>query len=278
MMVQVNTNLQVIADFGKEWKKFDQSLSNSEDERKAFNSYFKIFPLQDLRRDMQGFDLGCGSGRWAKFISPKVGKLYCIDPSEESLNVAKFNLRDCQNVEFINSAVENLPLKDRVMDFGYSLGVLHHVADTQKGIEICVAKLKAGAPLLLYLYYAFDNKPAYFKMLWWCSDKLRSIISKLPFGIKYPISQFIALFVYYPLARMALLLEKMNVAIDDFPLSAYRRQKFYVMRTDALDRFGTRVEKRFTAKEIRSMMELAGLGRVKVGESFPYWCAIGYKK
>ena len=49
------------------------------------------------------------------------------------------------------------------------------------------------------------------------------------------------------------------------------------MRTDALDRFGTRLEKRFTASEIRSMMGAAGLERVALSEQPPYWCAIGYK-
>ena len=49
------------------------------------------------------------------------------------------------------------------------------------------------------------------------------------------------------------------------------------MRTDALDRFGTRLEKRFTRKEIAQMMELAGLERIAFSDS-PCWCAMGYRK
>jgi hypothetical protein len=66
--------------------------------------------------------------------------------------------------------------------------------------------------------------------------------------------------------------------VEAFPLSAYRRRTFYTMRTDALDRFGTRLEHRFTAHEIRTMMEKAGLKQVVFNESAPYWCAVGYKK
>lgn len=40
----------------------------------------------------------------------------------------------------------------------YFLGVLHHVPDTQAAIRSCVGLLKPGAPLLLYFYYAFDNR------------------------------------------------------------------------------------------------------------------------
>jgi hypothetical protein len=80
------------------------------------------------------------------------------------------------------------------------------------------------------------------------------------------------------LARAALLLEWCGVGVDAFPLSAYRRRSFYTMRTDALDRFGTRVEKRFTAAQLRRMMEDAGLERITFSDSIPHWCAVGYKR
>ena len=275
---KLNVNLQVISDFGNEWTKFNQSILKMEEVVKAFDGYFKIFPWERLGNNVQGFDLGCGSGRWAQLVAPKVKKLYCIDPSEKALDVAKFNLKNFKNIEFINASVEYIPLQDNSMDFGYSLGVLHHISDTQKGIQACVEKLKVGAPLLLYLYYAFDNKPKWFKIIWQVSDWLRKIIARLPFKIKYLITQFIAVVIYYPVARTALLLEVVGIEIDNFPLSAYRNQRLYVMRTDALDRFGTRLEKRFTAEEIKVMMEMAGLVNVEIGDTHPYWCAIGYKK
>ena len=31
----------------------------------AFDSYFHFFPFNDLK-DAEGFDMGCGSGRWAQ--------------------------------------------------------------------------------------------------------------------------------------------------------------------------------------------------------------------
>ncbi len=49
------------------------------------------------------------------------------------------------------------------------------------------------------------------------------------------------------------------------------------MRTDALDRFGTPLEKRFTRKQITEMMGNAGLERIAFNDS-PCWCAIGYRK
>lgn len=48
------------------------------------------------------------------------------------------------------------------------------------------------------------------------------------------------------------------------------------MRVDALDRFGTQLEKRFTRKEIEMMMKNAGLENIQFSEEPPYWVAIGY--
>lgn len=96
--------------------------------------------------------------------------------------------------------------------------------------------------------------------------------------MRYAISQVIAATIYYPLARLSGVLARMGLKVDGLPLSAYRAQSFYVMRTDALDRFGTRLEQRFTASQIRRMMERAGLDQITFSDSVPFWCALGYKK
>jgi hypothetical protein len=50
------------------------------------------------------------------------------------------------------------------------------------------------------------------------------------------------------------------------------------MRTDSLDRFGTKLEQRFTKVEIENMMRAAGLKDIKFSSSVPFWCAVGIKK
>jgi NDP-sugar pyrophosphorylase family protein len=65
--------------------------------------------------------------------------------------------------------------------------------------------------------------------------------------------------------------------VESFPLSQYRNNSFYVMRNDALDRFGTQLEKRFTKEEIREMMEQAGLENLTFSRT-SFWTAVGFKK
>jgi SAM-dependent methyltransferase len=272
-----NVDPKTVEGFGDEWTRFDQTGMLEEDATRLFESYFSIFPWETLSKDAVGFDLGCGSGRWAKLVSPRVGKLHCIDPSS-ALEIARKNLSSQTNCEFHNVGVDDIPLPDKSMDFGYSLGVLHHIPDTRAALAACVSKIKPGAPFLLYLYYSFDNRPSWFRIIWKISEGIRKVVSRLPHGMRYRVSQLIAALVYWPLARTAKLLEILGLNVSNVPLSAYRDRGFYVMRTDALDRFGTRLEQRFTKIEIKQMMELSGLENIKFNNQTPFWCAVGYAK
>jgi SAM-dependent methyltransferase len=275
--MSLNLDPETIEGFGDEWRKFDQSELYEEELQEQFIRYFRIFPWNLLAGDAIGFDMGCGSGRWAKLVAPRIGRLYCVDASSKALETARENLQSFNNCQFILASVGNLPIEDNSMDFGYSLGVLHHIPDTASGIKSCVDKLKPGAPFLLYLYYAFDNRRIWYRWLWRLADMIRRFISKLPFKLRFYVTQFISLLVYFPLARASLVLEKLGLDVDSFPLSYYRKLSFYTMRTDALDRFGTKLEQRFTASETQRMMTEAGLEKIQFSDSMPYWCVVGYK-
>lgn len=273
-----NIDHDVVADFGREWSRFDQAALPEAELQAIFDRYFAIFPWHELAEGAIGFDLGCGSGRWAGLVASRVAELHCIDASAEALEVARARLASLANCRMHLATVDDLPLQQGSMDFGYSLGVLHHLPDTQAALKRCVGTLKPGAPFLVYLYYAFDNRPAWFRAVWKASDLLRRLVSSAPYPLKYFISQAIALLIYLPLARLARMAERAGMNPRSLPLSAYRAASFYTMRTDALDRFGTRLEHRFTRREIEQMMMSSGLERISFSDSEPYWCAVGYRR
>lgn len=272
-----NIDNKTVDGFGDEWERFDQSLLSENEHTRMFQAYFSIFPWDILQSNSEGFDLGCGTGRWAKLVAPKVGKLHCIDPSS-AIEIARKNLENHINCIIHKCDIDSMKIRDGSMDFGYSLGVLHHIPDTQLALNSCVKKLKPGAPFLLYLYYSFDNRPFWFRFIWRLSNILRIGISRLPFKLRYLVSQIIAIFAYYPMARISKFLEVLKINVSNIPLSAYRDNSFYTMRTDALDRFGTRLEQRFSKKEIHKMMNNAGLTNINFSNQTPYWCAVGIRK
>lgn len=272
-----NRNIKVIQEFGDEWTTFDHTNIDTKKLKASFNQYFVIFPWHLISEKSAGFDMGCGSGRWAQFVAPKVGQLNCVEPSH-AIEIAKVNLSIYKNVIYYQETSEGCSLPSRSQDFGYSLGVLHHIPDTIAALADCARLLKSGAPFLLYLYYNFDNKPAWYRYLWKVSDYGRRIISKFPWPLKSIVCALIAIGVYYPFSRGARVLENLGLDVSNMPLSDYRHKPFYQCKNDALDRFGTRLEQRFSKANIKEMLEATGFRDVKFSPNTPYWTCVAIRK
>jgi hypothetical protein len=105
------------------------------------------------------------------------------------------------------------------------------------------------------------------------TDAVRRVVCRLPFRLRRLLAEIIALLVYMPLARIA----KYCSVPDSWPLKAYAERSWYVMRTDALDRFGTRLEQRFTRPQITAMLEAAGLTEIKFSETAAPWVCVAKK-
>jgi SAM-dependent methyltransferase len=273
-----NLDERTVRSFGEEWSAYDQSDLSNEESARLFGAYFAIFPWSLLPRGAVGADIGCGSGRWARNVAPRVGVLHCIDASDAALAVARRNLAGQPNCRFHHASVGALPLPPASLDFCYSIGVLHHVPDTQAALSACVSLLKPGAPCLLYLYYALDCRPWWFRLIWQATDFLRRGIARLPFWPKRFVTDLVAILIYWPLARLSALIERTGKSSASLPLSYYRDKSLYTMRTDALDRFGTRLEQRFTRSDMEAMMRKAGLENIVFSECPPFWCAVGYRQ
>lgn len=273
-----NVDERTVRAFGDEWTRFDQSGLTEQEKLDIFTKYFSVFPFSDRSAQWEGFDLGCGSGRWASLVAPRVRKLNLIEPSASALAVARRNLGALANCEYHHCPVDDMPLGDNTQDFGYALGVLHHVPDTAEAMASCVRKLKEGSPFLVYLYYDLDARPSWYRGLWRLTEVVRPVIAAMPSWLRYQVCQVIAAAVYWPLARVAHLGRLAGFDIRNWPLSFYENRSFYVMRNDALDRFGTPLEQRFTRAQVEEMMVRAGLERISFSDEAPFWCAIGYKK
>jgi SAM-dependent methyltransferase len=254
----------------------DRFAAAAAEAERSFRAFFSIFPLDEVA-DGEGFELGCGSGRIAQHVARRVRLLHCIEPTTGGIEGARERMAALTNVAFHQAGVDDMPLAGGSQDFGYSVGVLHHVPDTEGGLRRCIEKLKPGAPFLLYLYYRFDNRPAWFRRLWRASDLLRRGVARLPFKARRAASSSLAVLVYWPLSRAARAAERAGLDVERFPLAYYRSSNLAVLRYDALDRFGTRLEQRFTRAEIEAMMRRCGLERIAFREGPPYWVAVGYK-
>jgi SAM-dependent methyltransferase len=202
-----------------------------------------------------------------------------IDPSDAVFS-AETLLEDYDNVRITQAEVSNLPFEDESFDFVYSLGVLHHIPDTQKAMENSVKKLKKGGYFLVYLYYNLDNRGAAFKLLFHLSNIMRHVIFRLPGFLKRLVCDFFAITVYLPFVYLAKIVKGLFPSknwYEKIPLSMYHNKSFFVIRNDSLDRFGTPLEQRFSKVEIQKMMTSAGLSEIVFSKKQPFWHAIGRK-
>src|SRR5690606_18614684 len=163
--------------FGFEWSVYDQEDRDPESIQRSFDRYFSSFPWDDLPAGATGLDVGCGSGRWSDRVRARGYEVVALDAARSALEVAARRLPPGSLLQ--GSAVE-LPLADDSVDFAFSLGVLHHLPDTEGALRDVRRVLRPGAPFLVYLYYSFDNRPGWFRALWRASDAGRRVIARLP--------------------------------------------------------------------------------------------------
>jgi SAM-dependent methyltransferase len=271
----VSKNNNVIRDFGDEWERFNfldekklQSL------REQFNKYIAPLPKELLSRDdLIIADFGAGTGRWSYFLKDFATKLYAVEPAEKAIRVLTSRFRDDSKVVLLHESVESNQIPEKSLDLAVSLGVLHHIADTQGAIQKVAEKIKPGGTFLGYLYYSLENKPLLYRALWRLSDFIRKVISRLPKKFKLVLADAIALTTYLPLATISRILEKFGISVDSVPLHHYKDLSFHVMRNDALDRFGTTLEQRFTQAQILEMLTSAGFTQksIRFSSEEPFW-------
>ena len=265
----------VIRDFGDEWERFNfldedklQSL------KEQFDRYIAPLP-EELRKrdDLIIADFGAGTGRWSYFLRDFATKLYAVEPAEKAFRVLTSRFRDDSKVVLLHESVESNQIPEKSLDLAVSLGVLHHIADTQGAIRKVAEKIKPGGTFLGYLYYALENKPLLYRALWRLSDSIRKVISRLPKKFKLVLADFMALTIYLPLAKISRILERLSIPVDSVPLHHYKDLSFHVMRNDALDRFGTTLEQRFTQAEIVQMLVSAGFIQksIRFSSGEPFW-------
>ena len=270
-----NVNQEVINSFGREWVAYDYSETETDEALNAqFFAYSSPIDLGQFNSNTSvAADFGAGSGRWASRLLPYFSLIYVLEPSDGANKVLKKKFSKESRMTILQETVGANSIPAGSLDLAMSLGVLHHIPDTGLAIKDVAGKIKSGGLFLCYLYYKLENKPLYYRGLFWTSNSLRWVISRLPYALRKLIAQVIAAVIYLPLARTAKLLSGAGKNVSNFPLHHYANMPFMMLQNDALDRFGTRLEQRFSKKEITEMLGKAGfdLSTLKFSDVEPFW-------
>lgn len=258
---------QIAADiqysFGEEWQRYPHILA---EHHKEFALYFDLVELSDLA-SKRVCDLGCGNGRWSYFLKDRCRELILVDFSD-AIFAARRNLADSPQCLFFMADIQSLPFAQNFTDFLFSLGVLHHLPSP------CleeVRKLRRFAPeLLIFLYYALDNRPVYFQWLLAVVTQIRRALAHITRpGSRRVITALGTYGLYLPLILLGKLLAPFRlsryVPLYDF----YHDKGIERIKQDVYDRFFTRIEQRVTRREIAQLRET--FSEVRISQQLPYW-------
>jgi len=251
------------ATFGQEWKTFRTVLPEHEAE---FRCYFDLLDLNALAA-ARLCDLGCGMGRWSYFAARYCREIVLVDFSD-AIFVAREVMRGHSNAVFVMADVRRLPFAPDFADLIFTLGVLHHLPTP--ALDEVIALKRYARRLLVYLYYALDNRPAHFRALLSLVTPLRLALAGVRSErVRIGIARAIAVFVYLPLIALGALLRPVGLHTKVPLYETYHEASLGRIVQDAYDRFFTRIEQRFTRHQIDRLG--AHFHRVTISDDLPYW-------
>ncbi len=249
--------------FGAEWKAHGEMLP---EHVKEFDQYFDLMDLHSLA-GARVMDLGCGSGRWSFRMKDRCRELVLVDFSE-AIFVARENLRDAPHALFFKGDLTQLPFAADCADFLFCLGVLHHLPIPCLD---AVRSLKKYAPrILIFLYYALDNRPIYFRAILAGVSGVRLVLSH----IRWPVFRTLfslagTLLIYLPLVALGHLLDLIGLGRYVPLYEFYRNKSLRRIQQDVYDRFFTRIEQRVSRAQILELK--SDFSNVVISEDLPYW-------
>jgi SAM-dependent methyltransferase len=257
------------ASFGYEWTHFNDWRESGEEN---FNDYFQGVDLAALA-GRSVLDAGCGMGRHARQIAPFAGAVLAVDFSR-AVDQASRNTAAFPNVSCAQADLLALPLADASFDFVYSLGVLHHLKETERALAGLVSKLKPGGRLRIYLYWKKHGLAGRLLALVTMS---RRVTTRMPFALLRAFCWILSVGLFGALVVPYRILSRLGVRWhESWPLAVYRKYPFTVLYNDQFDRFSAPLEKRYDPEEVRALLRDAGLIAIEVRPCMG-WIADGIK-
>src|SRR6266540_6516082 len=124
-----NLDRETVNSFGNEWQAFHGF--GEKEIMKLGNEYFDIVTPEMINKNTTVLEVGCGSGRFLKYLSTQAGLVVGVDPSH-AIFAADDLVGKNEQIVLVKASANNIPFVDESFDFVCSIGVLHHIPDTFK--------------------------------------------------------------------------------------------------------------------------------------------------
>lgn len=271
-----NEVVQTLAGFSYQHLKINDRQQELERWQKSFLGSIPV--TREFFNGKIGADLGCGEGRHAYWAHEFGAEVIGVDLSE-GVEVACGNTAGCPRCHIVQADIYHLPIRNSVLDFAYSLGVLHHLADPHEGFRRIVAVLKQDGRMFIWVYGLRGMRLWYriSHMTW-----LRRLTPRLPRALQHALSILIALIleltIWLPCRALGLLPGGRSV-VTSIPLGDAYRRSFLAKVRSVFDRIQPPVTHYHDAQELSLWFRDAGFSDVSVQDRDGRgWIATGIKR
>lgn len=259
---------KTIKSFSFQWNVFSEMF---EEYVKHWESYIPAGADKEFFSGKTGLDAGCGFGRHIYRAAKNGAEMVGIDLSE-AVEAAYKNTSGLENVHIVQGDIYNPPLRYGVFDFIYSLGVLHHLPDPEKGFDSIAGLLGHGQRIFIWCY---DNeKPRKNRMY----ERIRKITTGMDFGTLYAFCYIAALGVRLGLNLPASALKKLGLfGGRKFPYDYYNNFPLRVLHADLFDVFSVPSTRYYDQPELELWFRSRGLNVLESGHKVSGWTVLGEK-
>ena len=214
--VRKKTQVEII----KEWDRIARLRFKQIKEKVDISFNFILLPCVLKLASCGDFDkvieIGCGIGFLTKILSKKSKIIVGVDPSLESIKIAKEICKNVPNVKFVNSTIENYARTFKKSQF--TLGIanmsLMVIPNLKRALKAIYTLLKPNS----YLVFTISHPcfwPFYWKYIFkkWFKYK-KEIFIETPFKISLEKSKFLTTHIHRPLEFYINTLSEIGFLVD----------------------------------------------------------------
>jgi SAM-dependent methyltransferase len=257
--------------FGYQWTQFSEMVI---DFRDNFLKY--IEPLDEsFFPGKLGLDLGCGFGRHIYNAATFGAEMIGVDLSD-AIESTRANTKDLPNVHLVQADVYHLPIRPGVLDFAYSIGVLHHTPDPEAAFRCLVSLVKPGGSVFVWVY---SKSRSFWNV---CLESVRAVTTRLPKPVQKRVSLAAALVDYGGFVgpyKLAIRVPGLRAVVETMPLQRlklYSVYPFQVVYADWFDRLAAPIRFYYDANDMEGWLTRAQLTRHRISPTGLFgWRAYG---
>jgi SAM-dependent methyltransferase len=165
--------------FGYEWLRYPELGARY---RQQFLDWIRPVDA-GFFRDRVVLEGGCGKGRHSRLAGEFGARDVVALDLSDAVDAAFANTRDMPNVHIVQGNM-NLPPVKRAFDYAFSVGVLHHLPDPERGFHALVSRLKPGGSISAWVYGREGNG----WIVHVVSPLREHVTSRLPHALLEPIA------------------------------------------------------------------------------------------